>query len=385
MWAVTRRYLDTIARSHQQLVKIEILKAGNVITTLQSGVLIDPITGLVTQNIGGSVNVDKTTIRRSGTINFLDLSGQLLPNDASDLFAPYVTEMRVWIGVNYWDAFLPTEVPEFVPVGTLVITDIEGDYPQLNLTGYDRMWLLSQFTAPYKVAKGTGIADALTAVLGDNLPPALFDSSFPGNTEDTTTAQLWDTNTDVADAAFALADAAGWELYVDPMGTFTTRSLPTTDDVPVMTYQPGTSSIMVGHPKHSVTSGGTVYNAVVFTGESAQVNGVVPRGYAEDDDPTSLTYVGSIGVRPYFDSSPLMTNQTMCDKAAATRLGTLLGTSDVLVIPAIPNHALESSDVIHIIDSAQKIDRNVIIDSFTVPLRAVDGTQELTCRSKVIR
>lgn len=385
MWPVSQRYLQTIARSHDQLVKIEVLKDGAVLTTLEAGVLIDPITGQITQNIGGSIAVDKTTIRRSGTINFLDLSGLLLPDDAADLFAPYVTEVRAYVGVKYWDAFLPTEVPEYVPVGTLVITDIEGDYPQLSVSGFDRMWLLSRFTAPYAIAKGTGITDGLDALLSDHVPANRYQSNFPGNTEDVTTAQLYDTDSDVADAAFALADAGGWELYVDPMGVFTMRGLPSTDDQPAMTYQPGNSSIMVGRPKHSVTSNGEVYNAVVFTGESAQVNGAVPRGYAQDDDPTSLTYVGSIGVRPYFDSSPIMTTQTMVDKAAKTRLSNILGTSDTLVVPAIVNHALESSDVIRAIDPTQHIDRNVIIDSFQVPLRAVDGTQELTCRSKVIR
>jgi hypothetical protein len=109
------------------------------------------------------------------------------------------------------------------------------------------------------------------------------------------------------------------------------------------------------------------------------------RGYAQDDNPNSLTYVGRIGVRVYFDSSPLVTTQDGANLAARTTLQRILGISDTIVAPIIPNHALESGDVAHVIDPDQNIDRTVIVDSFPIPLRASDGTQELTCRSQVIR
>jgi hypothetical protein len=129
--------------------------------------------------------------------------------------------------------------------------------------------------------------------------------------------------------------------------------------------------------------GGELYTAVVFTGENGTSTPV--RGYAEDTDPNSLTYAARVGVRPYFDSSPLITTQPQADLAARTTLQRILGVSDTIVVPIMPNYALESGDVIHVTDPQQNIDLNLIADAFNLPFRAADGTQSLGCRSRVIR
>jgi hypothetical protein len=394
MWPVTQRYLDTLTRSHTQVSYMEIIKDGVVAATLSSGSLLDPTTGLSLSSIGGSVQVSKTTIRRSCTVVLLDVSGQLMPSDAGDLLAPYVTEIRLWVGVRYWDAPLPavssspfTATPssldpetEYVPVGTFVITDLDNQYPQITITGYDRMWILGQFTAPYAIANGTNVIDALSTLLSAQVPASRLATNFP-TSEKVTGALLYDAQTDTTAAAFDLVTPSGWDLYVDPVGTFMITPQPSTDDDPILTYTTSTGNMM--RPKHAITSGGTLYNAVVFTGESAATTPV--RGYAQDDDPNSLTFVGRVGVRPYFESSPLMKTVDACNAAARTRLRAILGTADTLIVPIIPNHALECGDVIHVIDPTQGIDTNVITDSFTIGMRASDGVQDVTCRSKVIR
>lgn len=379
MWPVSQLYLDTLSKPHDQFVFVEVLKDGRVITSLDSSKLVDPITGISTQAIGGSIQVDKTTIRRSGTISFLDPSGTLIPDDSADLFAPFVTEIRVWVGVKYWD----DSGSEKVPVATLVITDVSGEYPLITINGYDRMWLLSKFAAPYTVAKNINYTTALATLLQANVPSSRLSLNLPIVSEDSTSLLSFDVDSEVSDAAFQLATAANLELYVDPMGTFVTHDQPTTEDPPVMSYTPGAGSVMM-RPKRAISSAGEIYNAVVFTGEGGSANAVY-RGYAQDNDPTSLTYVGRMGVRPYFESSPLMSSNAQCDKAALTTLHRILGIADTIIVPAIPNHALEGGDVLHIVDPVQGIDRNVILDSFSVPLRASDGVQELSCRSKVIR
>lgn len=382
MWPVSDLYLATLARSHSQSIYLEVLKDGLVVADLQSGVIVDPTTGLKTQSIGGSIQVDKTTIRRSGTISFVDVSGMQLPDDAGDLFAPFVTELRVWVVVNYWDG----SGFEKVPIATLVITNLDNDYPQMTITGYDRMWTLGTFVSPLKIPKGSNIADALTSVLATNVPTSRFEINIPaGTVEEVTPNVLWyDVDTPVTDVAFKLTEMAGWDLCCDPMGRFVTTDQPSTDDQPVLTYRPGPFSMLANHPKRSVAAAGELYNAVVFTGEGGASTSIF-RGYAEDDDPSSLSYVGRVGVRVLFASSPLITTQGQADRAARTRLNGILGISDTLTVPVIPNHALESGDVIHVVDSSQNLDQNVIVDSFPVPLRASDGVQELSCRSKVIR
>ena len=394
MWPVSSHYLATLARSHQQTVYLEVLKDGQVIKTLQAGEITDPATGLPTSTIGGKIDVSKTTIRRAGTVTFLDASGQLLPESVADLFAPYVTELRVWAGVRYWDAPLPAlatsttglGVPalqadtEFVPVATLVITELESAYPQITITGSDRMWLLGSFTAPYTVASGTETVTALSALLAANIPDARLATNFLTQGELTTPALMFDAESSIADAAHSIAQTAGWQLYVDPAGTFTLSAEPSTDDDAVFSYAPGQASVMM-RPRRTV--GGDMYNAVVFTGEGGSTSPV--RGYAQDDDPTSLTYVGRVGTRPYFASSPLVTTSAQAALAAKTTLQRILGVADTIAVPVVPNHALECGDVVHVTDPLQQIDADLIIDSFTVPLRASDGAMELTCRSRVMR
>jgi hypothetical protein len=395
MWPASSHYFETIKRSHTRLSYVELLKDGVVVARQQSGIVIDPATNTPVSSIGGSISVDKTTIRRAGTQQLLDVSGLLLPTDVADLFAPFVTEIRTWIGARYWDAPLPaltTSAPasgiatlqvdsEYVPVSTLVITSVANDYPQLTLTGSDRMWSLANFPSIYVVPAGTNVKDALTTLLGTFMPGSRLALNIP-DTEHTTPRQAFDANTSIADAAHTLAQIAGWQLYCDPMGTFTATDEPSTDDDPVLTLAPGQFSVM-GRPGRSVGVEGELYTAVVFTGEGATTPPV--RSYIEDTDPESLTYAARVGVRPYFESSPLITTQAQCDLAARTTLRRILGLSDTIVVPIMPNYALESGDVIHATDPQQGIDTNLIVDAFPIPFRATDGMQMLACRSRVIR
>lgn len=405
MWPLSDEFLATNVRTHSRQYYLEILKDGRTVSTLQGGVIYDtdlthtghpgtvvPQAMSSAQLLGGTVTADKTTIRRSGTVSFLDVFGQLMPYDVDDLFAPYVTEIRLWHGVRYWNAPIadistgpglstPSLSTEFIPIGTLVITDVDNQYPQINLTCYDRMWILGQFTAPYSQPRGVNLDVAISTLLSKNVPPSRLSINLP-TTDEVTTTMFFDVESQVADAVFALANLAGWDAYVDPIGTFTAMPTPSTDDEPVMTYQPGEFSALM-RPQRTIGGGAELYNAVVFTGEGGATSPV--RGYAQDDNPLSLTYVARIGVRPYFASSPLITTTDQANLAARTRLSNILGTADTLVVPVIPNPAIEIGDVIHVIDPAQNLDQNVIVDSFTISLKASDGAQQLTCRSQVIR
>jgi hypothetical protein len=621
MWPVSQRYLDTLARSHTQLSYLEFLRDGDTFATMTSGVMRDPVTGSPVSSIGGSVQVDKTTIRRNCTISFVDVDGDLLPDSVEDLLAPFVTEIRAWVGVRYWDApsrpaslhtsmrtnllsnpsmtndvlnwaalgtgatitrdlisgggvtglgftgqpgapssragtlwpagpgqaiagggtnpamkvvvpsgnttggvisnvmpvtqghiytfsmkyrtlvnpslpytiyiqwlnsslsvisqdagtsisastggqftnqnqlsvtgtaptgavaafgyvvfsgiianpatdtfwlddglfeeassvgsFFTGDTPdtsttsyawtgtanasfstattivaiaepdsEYVPIGTFVITELDSSYPQIDVKGYDRMWLLGSFNQPYTIDGGTNVRDAIINLLIQAVPGGRLNYNIPDTEYTTPNPQLtFDVQTNIADAVHTLAQSAGWQIFVDPLGTFTATPEPSTDDDVVLTLQPGERSIMF-RPKRSIAQG-DVFNAVVFTGEGT---GNAPvRGYAQDNDPDSLTYVGRIGVRTYFESSPIVTTQTQADTAAQTTLQRILGITDTISVPVIPIHALESGDVIRVIDPQQNIDARLIVDSFPVSLRAADGQQSLTCRQRVLR
>lgn len=384
MWTATPRFFATLARSHSQLVRIDVLHDGRLARRVDSTAAADPGTGQFVQSIGGTVNVARQTIRRDGSVTFLDTAGTLLPDEVDDLFAPMIAELRIFYGVRYWDA-TPAETAagadvEYVPVGTLVVTDAVGPYPTLTVSGFDRLWFLADFAAPYPVAAGTPTHEALTNLLSAQIPAAHLALNIP-QTEFRTGALLYEEQTSSADAAHAMALSMGMVLYADPMGVVTARAEPTTDDEPAMTYEPGALSTML-RPTRSI-SAGDARNAVVFTGESGE--GVPFRGYAQDNDPASLTYVGRVGLRPAFQSSPLIRSAPQAEAAAKTALQRILGLSDTLVVPVVPNPCLESGDVLRVRDPQQGIDLAVIADAFGVPLRATDGEQTIQCRSRVIR
>ena len=149
----------------------------------------------------------------------------------------------------------------------------------------------------------------------------------------------------------------------------------------MLDYLPGAYSMLM-RPQRGI-SAADVRNAVVFSGESP--DGAPVRGYAEDGNAESLTYVDRIGVRADFQSSPLVRTAPQAQLAAQTALNRILGLADNIVVPVIPNPALESGDVIRVADPDQGLDLSLIVDAFDVPLRASGGSQSITCRARVLR
>jgi hypothetical protein len=179
------------------------------------------------QSIGGSVAVDRTAVRRSGTVSFVDIGEDATLTEVLDLFQPLITEIRPWVGLKYWDA--PAVDPpgvtswEYVPIGTLVVSGVDtSSYPQVTVQGYDRMWMVGPFTAALSIPTGTVIADAMNTILGQQIPASRLDTSGIVVTEHTTSALLYAEQDDAAQKLADMAATTGNVLYVDPMGRFST-------------------------------------------------------------------------------------------------------------------------------------------------------------------
>jgi hypothetical protein len=271
---------------------------------------------------------------------------------------------------------------EYVPVGTFVITGAQTQFPTIKLQGYDRAWYLSNFAVPYLIAANTNVKDAIVDLLGNQVPASVLETNLP-DTDDQTPRLSYDANNSSTEPFNTLATAAGWMLYCDPMGVFTAVPEPGTDNDVDLLLQPEPHGWLIGHPQRSLGEQDPV-NAVVFTGESTDGTTLPVRGYAQDDDPASFTYVGRIGVRPDFQSSPIMKTQDMANKAARTALRKRLGLSNTITVDMLPNPALEAGDVLHVIDLVQNMDEVALADSFTVSLRASAGPMGVTCRPNVI-
>lgn len=379
----TDRFRTGLASSHTMLVKTEVLRDGVVVQEIIGDTVIDDA-GSTVSIVGGSVEVDRAVVRRRCTVEFLDVDRALMPTSAADLLAPLRTEIRLWRGMIYPDATYADAAAgtdrEYIPIGTFVVAGLTQDYPKVTVTGYDRMWLMTRAKAvvPYTIAASTNLVSAIQDLILATVPASrvTFDAT---TTDQTSGLTVYDEQTDLGQAAHDLAAAAGLALYCDPMGVFTL--VPETDDsTPAsLTWTEGPGGVVLR--PHRELDATDAENAVVATGEATDVTGPA-RGYAEDTNPRSLTYAKEVGVIPRFYSSPLLRTDAQAELAAATILARELGVSDVVAVPLVPDPTLEGGDVA-LVDT-DDLTRTVILDSFSVPLRA-DGQQTVACRTQPTR
>lgn len=378
MWPCSARLRAALAGSGDQVARVEILADGQPVATID-GTL--PGSSL----IGGGVTVERSVVRRHGEVTLVDVSGALTPTDARSLLVPLRGEVRLWVGRRFVDATWAeqqagTDV-ELVPVGTLVVVDVDLDYPTIRLSGcYDRMWIAAntRFTAPLVVAAGTNVATAITQLLTAVIPASKLALSLPA-TDLTTGALTYDEQSSPADAVTAMATAAGWSVYADPMGTIVAvAEVDATPDAVVASYVAGPGSMLLKARRN--LSGQGVFNAVLAVGEDPALTAPV-RGYAEDTDPGSITYAAEVGVFAEFYGSPLLRTSAQALLAAQTKLRRDGGIVDTVAVTGLPDPTLEAGDVLQV-DDQRGITRLLVADSFPVSL--TPGQQDIACRSTVI-
>jgi hypothetical protein len=381
MWPQSTRLATALATGGIVVGKLDILVDGQLALSLDST---DPNFTDLGGPVAGRVDIQRGTVRRSCSVSLLDVDRLLNQQDALSLLVPLRAEVRLWRGCVFSD--VTHEVPpadrELVPLGTFVVSDVDlSAWPLIEITGYDRAWLLAQHrnTTAYATVSGTSSMTALQDVLEfSTFPSSRLVTDFP-STDHTVGAQVWDAQTDLSEVVQDIASAAGLVFYSDPMGTFTCTPESDIDNDPVvLSYVEGTSLLILPTRKRS---GGDARNAVVVTSSAPDLTTPVS-GYAQDDDPTSATYVGALGVIPEFFDSPLVRTAAQADLAARTRLRNIVGLSDSTGITGLVQPGLESGDVVYLRSTTRGVDTKLIVDSFSVPLR-VGEVQTLTCRAKV--
>lgn len=392
MYDVSARFLETLRRSHDVVSKVEILRDGAVQAVVEGRTVVDAA-GHETGAISGRVDVARQVVRRRGTVTFVDLaeSSALTPDDANDLLVPLVSEIRPWRGVRYWDATAAeradgTDV-EYVPLATLVIYQIRGEWPTLQVSGYDRMWdvVRRRFVGTYPVTAGTLLSDAVTEVIASRMPAPRLSLSIP-TTADVTPGIVWSELDDPGAKLVEMATAAGQQVYVDVMGTFRMAPEPVADpDAVVYTFEAGVNGNMARAVRE--IDAAAAINAVVARGTAADTDSTAGDivGYAQDDNPESLTYVGRIGVIPEGYSSPLLGTVAQATQAATTVLQRSLGLADTVSVRGLPNPALTEGDVVRVVDDVQGIAAEFVADGFPLGMQARDGLQDVQLRSRVLR
>jgi hypothetical protein len=365
-YTVSAQWAPAIKASHTAIAGVDVLLSGVTQSTPNLRI------------IGGNVTVDKTNdVRRRCTVTLEDPTGALIPTSPSSLLTPYGNELRLWRGVTYVDG-----TSEMVPLGvfrmaTVRVRDSGADVT-IEVTGYDRARAVqrAKFTDTYSVAAGTDLATAIQALITSRVSGLTF--SF-ANTTATTPGVTYQAGDDPWKAARELATAGGYELFFDADGICVLRPEPDTSTAAtVWDFTEGSTNTATSLDRAFTDE--NVYSDVIATGEGT---GVVPpvRGQARDTTTTSPTYyLGSFGDVPYFFSSPLMVSAAIATVTAAALLNRLVGFTDQVGFTAVPNPALDVSDVVTV--TRQRLGLSAapyVVDRLTIPLDAKE-TMSITSR-----
>lgn len=345
-----------------------------------------PVLDLPPLLVDGIISMARTLVRTSASLQITDPRGVLPASDAADVLDALQPvnghELRLWWGMQFPDEMAAQEIP----LGTLVVTELHGEWPSVRVECRDRMWLVTdrrgRFRTVTQVAAGTNYADAISGVLlgtaATGLPARVPIEILA--TSQTTPLLTFDAQASRGEEASKLAQALGWVLYADRQGRIIT--VPEPDPLSAMPvarlvdFQPDdpTRATLLAAALHLSAEDAT--NVVVVDAEST--GGTPWHAEAAVTDPDSLLYTGTFGEHVEFMSNPLLTSQAMADAAAKTALRNRLGLGATMEGEALANWLLDPGDVVEVRHTDAGIDGRFMFDSLSGSLRG--GRMSVTTR-----
>lgn len=355
MMSRTAKFDAAIKQSHRVVSKVEVLQSNVVVRELQVS--------------DGNLTIQDEAIRRRCTLTLQDYDGTITPAQASDLFAPYGTEVKLYRGIDFRDG---TD-PELIPLGVFGLSDVKtmdgGEAVSISIDGYDRARKVSvaRMTTEYSVTGN--VKTAIGSLLQARYPSIEFSATWNSfTTTATMTSVVLSTGDDPWQFAQKVAlEALACDLYFDGDGKLTIT--PVTDPslaATEWTYAEGVDAMILSVSKR--INNDNSYNHVVVTGEHPELAAPV-RGEAKDNNPASPTYyLGNYGDVPVFFTSSFITTTGQANAAALARLNKELGATEDVGLNAIVHPAHEVGDAIAIVRTKSKINAVYIISKLTLPL-----------------
>ena len=334
MQPVSQEFLSALSSAHGVATQVDILYGDTVVAEDI------PFTD-------GSVTIDRgSDVRRSLSLVIPDPS--VFPHIEADPYAPYGQRIRVRSGIRHLNGTV-----EMVDVGFFVIESVEGDIHHGPLT-IDAPGLESLVRAePFPSAISTEGTSTVAGFIQTQLTLVDPDFDLADRTSGAGTSGIplasWDADSDRWAALQKVARSVGCELYVDARGSFILADIP--DPVvaePVWTVAAGENGVMVSAIR-GLTSDG-VYNRVIVRGENAAENVPPVSGEAAITDPTDpLRYGGPFGRRTLTYRSELVVDPIQASSTANALLRIYRAPNSTLNLSAVPNPALDVSDVIRVV------------------------------------
>lgn len=363
-----------------------LLRTSHVVTT--TAIAYDSSTGAeyTIPVVGGRVSVDATrSVRRSLTLQTVDIDGTLTPTSDNRVLTPYGTEIRVWrntidpaTGVTY-----SVQQGVFVITGvSLTATDDAG--VRIDIKADDRAYLVSSSRLAKTLTLTTGkkISEAIAQVLDASPVSANYDRSRLATTSYTIDTKYVQTGDDPWQVITGLAMAAGQMAYFDVYGRVVTASIPSMDDLLAYSdwsYVEDSSNTVVEVSRDFDSDG--VVNGVIVIGAGSDFAAAV-RGETYDTflgSPTSSNTV--YGKRPTRVDSSYIRSAAQAQFVAESMLPLYVGQK--VDFSMVPNPAMDVHDIVEIESTRLGFRTNVLVDSIDLPLEP-SGTMRVTGRSRTI-
>lgn len=341
---------------------------------------------------GGRITVDGSASiqRRLEGLVVVDNSGELVPNDATDLFSVVSSnELRVYTGMVNPN----TLVPELLLQGIFglegaQVEDVDGRLT-ITLSAYDRARQISRAKLVVQQKLAASNPPTTTAFTSAT---ALIAAARPGTNVKIVGGVdpqfghpeiVLDEGADPWEAARKIISDVGWELFMDWDGQAVLRPVLDPNSATlssVWTYAEGVDSTLLG-----VVRGFTneeSFNIQVVTGENTS-NATPARGIAYDNDIASPTWwQGPYGPVPEFYTSELIRTDAQANAVALARLNQRKGANEMMQFGIVPNHAHEYGDVVTITRARSQVNRTYIIEGFGIGLSASEGPMQITTRQR---
>lgn len=343
MYPVSARFLQTVAGTHQAVVKALLC------TQRQFG---PSPTGTELPILAGDVKFSSTADIKST----LDIT---VPGDYWDDVQPYGAEIWVARGVAFGDG-----TSELVPLGYFHIHDAQQDdapFGPVALACQDRNSLIMQNRVlfPYQVPDGTSHRTIFERLVNGRITPdaelntagyaAFLFTAIPIIWTGYDPDRVLVTGTQVVedstyDFLSKLADSKSCVLRFDELGQLNVELRdPDPDAAPVYAVGPGAVGNLVKATRKTTADG--VYNIVSAYGSDP----AAPTGYQlsyNKDRNSPLRWDGVFGPAPRYYASPLLRTPDAAADAAASILSHYTGLPATLGLFTVPNPALRPQDAV---------------------------------------
>jgi hypothetical protein len=374
MQTISQTFKDQLKKGYINQQKVEIYSPGG--NLLADSKTFNVVSGSIT--VDGSANFQ----RYVSSLVIADATGLWVPRLAADVFSVTSSnEMKIYSGM------MVNGVPEMLLQGIFGLqgADVEDkpDGLTITLTAYDRgrSYSRAKLTAPYTINNGTNTLTAINSLLQFVKANALIIlSPDPGFT---LPYQVLDEGADPWDSAIGMAQAIGFDLWMNWDGTIYLRKTldPNDKTFPtIWTYAEGVDSVLTGIKRGF--SNDEAFNGQIVTGENPY-NITPARGEAWDTDPTSPTYyLGPYGKVPEFTHDAKIMTNAQAVAAATARLNQRKGATELMEFSIVPNHAHEVGDVVQITRAKSGVNSTYLLDKFVIGLGATAGAMTITTRQR---